>query len=372
MTDGHTRVTGHSLRYRHSAPGVAQHPAAFRWAPSLFTPTLDHLPGLPRDHRHFARVTYPRLGALPGTSAMFMSLRDGKAGLGSDHLYLYRGGGGGGETTAGLWEFVGTPLTGVRSNPYVHGWDFSSRVNGTEEDGGKDGSGGAGGRLHVTWVWRGFVWYEGWDDPEDTKHKAQAGPNGAENNQDICYAYSDDLGYTWRNGEGVVVADLRKGGTIENDAEGIVAFRIPKGSGLMNQESQVVDLDGGMHVLNRDTLDDGMYMWKHHYRSPDGTWSPRAIMPINGPRRGRLAVTRDGDLLMLLPGTTAPTMSILKATRAGGYADYVEVWAGNGLSGEPLVDGHRLQEENILSVFVRRDVENSDGEKVVAVLNFQL
>jgi hypothetical protein len=65
-------------------------------------------------------------------------------------------------------------------------------------------------------------------------------------------------------------------------------------------------------------------------------------------------------------------MSILKATRAGGYADYAEVWAGDGLSGEPLVDGHRLQEENILSVFVRRDVENSDGEKVVAVLDFRL
>lgn len=65
-------------------------------------------------------------------------------------------------------------------------------------------------------------------------------------------------------------------------------------------------------------------------------------------------------------------MSILKATKASGYADYEEVWAGNGLSGEPLVDSHRLQEGNILSVFVRRDVENSEGERVVAVLDFRL
>lgn len=193
-------------------------------------------------------MTYPRLGALPGSDAMFMSLRDGKAGLGSDHLYLYR-------ASTGFWEFAGTPLTGVQSNPYVHGWD--SRA----------------GRLHVTWVYRGFVWYEGWDDPGDTKHKQQAGPNGAENNHDVCYAYSEDLGYTWRNGEGRVIADLREGGTIDNGADGIVALRIPKGAGLMNQESQAVDQDGGVHVLNRDSLD-GRYMWKHHFRSPDGMYEP--------------------------------------------------------------------------------------------------
>lgn len=192
-------------------------------------------------------MTYPRLGALD-TDTMFLSLRDGKAGLGSDHLYLYRG-------SAGRWEFAGTPLTGLGSNPYVHGWDHR------------------GGRLHVTWVYRGFVWYEGWDDPGDARHKAQAGPNGAENNRDVCYAYSDDLGYTWRSGAaGAVVADLREGGTVDNGAEGIVAVRVPRGSGLMNQESQAVDADGGVHVLNRDTLDGGRYLWKHHYRSPDGKY----------------------------------------------------------------------------------------------------
>ncbi|KAK7742255.1 hypothetical protein SLS53_004398 [Cytospora paraplurivora] len=302
---------------------------------------------------------------------MFMSLRDGKAGLGSDHLYLYR-------SSTGFWEFVGTPLTGVQSNPYVNGWDYS-----------KDG------RLHVTWLYRGFVWYEGWDDPADTRHKQQAGPNGAENNHDICYAYSEDLGYTWRNGRGEVIADLRRGETVDNAAPGIVAFRIPKGSGLMNQESQAVDQDGGVHVLNRDDLD-GRLMWKHYYRSPDGmwfspeirsapvrdlqlkppsllgTWTSRAIRPIDGPRRGRLAIARDGDLLILLPGTTTPTMTILKTAKASGYTKYEEVWAGSGLTGEPLIDGPRLEKDNILSVFVRQDVEKSQGERMVAVLDWEL
>lgn len=145
-----------SLRYRFSTRGLALDPAAHKWTSSQFTPTLNYLPGLPSTHTHFSYVTYPRLGSL-GPDAFFLSLRDGKAGLGSDHLYLYR-------AATGFWEFVGTPLTGVDSNPYVHGWDFR------------------GGVLHVTWVYRGFVWYAGWDDLADTKHKQQAGPNGAENN----------------------------------------------------------------------------------------------------------------------------------------------------------------------------------------------
>lgn len=126
------------------------------------------------------------------------------------------------------------------------------------------------GRFHVTWVYRGFVHYEGWDDPHDTKHKQQAGPNGAENNYGLFYACSDDKGYTWENGQGKVIASLKDGGTVKNDCEGILAFDIPKGHGLTNQESQAVDQDGGVHVLNRDTMD-GELLWKHYYRTPEGT-----------------------------------------------------------------------------------------------------
>lgn len=149
------------------------------------------------------------------------------------------------------YTFTGQHLTGIKNNPYINGLDYRN------------------GRLHLTWTYRGFVWYEGWDDPLDTKHKAQAGPNGAENNYDICYAYSDNLGGVWKNGAGSVVADLGKGESIRPDAEGIVAFSIAKDSGLTNQEAQAVDRDGGVHVLNRDTIG-GKLQWKHYYRSPAG------------------------------------------------------------------------------------------------------
>jgi hypothetical protein len=301
---------------------------------------------------------------------MFCSFRDGKAGLGNDYLYVYDG-------RRQQFDFVGAHLTGISSSPYVHGMDCRS------------------GRLHITWVYRGFVHYDGWDDPLDTKHKQQAGPNAAGNNHNICYAYSDDGGQTWRNGAGKVVADLAKGETVTNDAEGIVAFEIPKGSGLTNQEAQAVDQDGGVHVLNRDTLDGGECpMWKHYYRSPDGecasqtadvverievadnrtkgTWTQRAIRPISGSARGRLAISKMGDLCIVLPDLAASDVRVLKASKASGYTSYDEIWRGRNLAGEPLVDSARLDHDNVLSVLVLAEARPGIGERKVVVLDFQL
>ncbi|KAK3299741.1 uncharacterized protein B0H64DRAFT_227 [Chaetomium fimeti] len=338
-----------ALKYRFSAPDVATRPKDFEWRPSLFTPTLHHLPGLPMADPKFKDVTYPRFGS--SGDSMFCSFRDGKAGLGNDHLYMY-------VPNKREFVFVGTHLTGVQSNPYVHGMSWR------------------GGRLHVTWVYRGFVYYEGWDDPLDTKHKQQAGPNGAENNHDICYAYSDDMGNTWSNGAGKVIARLHAGETITNNAEGIVAFEIPKGSGLTNQEAQAVDQEGGVHVLNRDTLDGGhgaCPMWKHYYRSPHGVWTRRPIRPVTGSARGRLAISKTGDLFIVLPDFGASEMRVLKASKASGYASYDEVWRGNKLTGEPLVDSARLEQDMVLSVMVLAEEEATLSRKRnVVVLDFQL
>jgi hypothetical protein len=39
--------------------------------------------------------------------------------------------------------------------------------------------------LHVTWTNRHFIEYEGAKDGASTAHKAQAGPNGPENNEGL-------------------------------------------------------------------------------------------------------------------------------------------------------------------------------------------
>ncbi|KAI1464343.1 uncharacterized protein F4812DRAFT_452969 [Daldinia caldariorum] len=343
------------IRYRHSQPGVAHSPESFPWSASLFTPHLSRLPGLGAEHDDLlSYVTYPRFVPLDHT--LLFSFRTGKAGLGDDHLAAYepRRGGAYGYTV------LGTNLQGVENNAYIHGLDAR------------------GSRLHTTWVYREFVWYAGWDDLQDTKHKQQRGPNSAENNRDICYAYSDDGGVSWRNGAGQLVADLAKGESVRPDAPGIVAFEIPKGSGLSNQEAQAVDHEGGVHVLNRDAVG-GAQRWKHYYRSPKGIWTQRAlphVQGVKGGKRGRLAVSKDDDLYLVLPDNTAPVLTILKATKASGYAEYELVWRETGFPPtEPLVDTTRLDHDNVLSVFTRSsnaaDIESNPHVNVV-VLDFKL
>jgi hypothetical protein len=253
---------------------VATNPESVDWGSELFTPTLSSLPGLssPEITGLLSYITYPRF-VTRGRDLLF-TFRTGKAGLGDDHLCVYTASSSpsyssslddtskdretktGTGTEVGSYAFLGTPLKGVSNNPYIHGLDASA-----------DGK-----RLTMTWVYREFVAYPGWDDPLDTKHKTQAGPNSAANNRDICYAWSEDGGVRWRSdpSQGHIIADLDAGESIRPDAPGIVAFKIPKGSGLINQEAQAVDDERGVHVLNRDCMDGGVQRWKHYYLDPRG------------------------------------------------------------------------------------------------------
>jgi len=158
----------------------------------------------------------------------------------------------------------------------------------------------------------------------------QAGPNGAENNHDLCYAFSEaGSGYAlWRNGEGEVVADLRggwggdddgMGKTVSNGSRGVVAFEIPRGSGLMNQEAQAVDQEGGVHVLNRDSVgcEGGRVWWKHYYRGAGGEFCgfPEAFWGVN------LA----DELVMQVFGSNEPFSPLLREVDAG---DWLSVRTG--------------------------------------------
>lgn len=294
-------------------------------------------------------ISYPRFGPL-GQNLWF-SFRTGKAGLGDDHLCIYK-------ADTGQYSLVGTHLKGIRSCPYIHGIDYRNS------------------RLYITWVYRDFIWYEGWDDPLDTKHKQQRGPNAATNNNNICFAYSDDDGNTWRSGTGEQIADLSKRQSITPESPGIVAFDIPEGSGLSNQESQAIDHEGGVHVLNRDKMD-GEQKWKHYYRAPEnGRWTQRVLPYVDGVyggKRGRVVVSECGDLYLILPDNEAPVLTILKTCQVNSYADYELVWRGDGFPPtEPLADTTRLDSENVLSIFTRLTVDKVGGKTNVVVLDFKL
>ena len=65
-------------------------------------------------------------------------------------------------------------------------------------------------------------------------------------------------------------------------------------------------------------------------------------------------------------------MRILKASRAEGYSTYDEVWVGEDLVGEPLVDSARLHHDNILSLFVLHVDEGVPDRRNVVVMDFEL
>jgi hypothetical protein len=133
----------------------------------------------------------------------------------------------------------------VVDNPYINGLDFSPD-----------------GNLHVTWTYRDYV-------PDNASAVAvQAGPNGPENNHDLVYAYSEDLGSTWNNNWGQRIADVAQNKPILPTSAGAtmvcndnavhesssfaMQFSIPKYGGILNQEAQTVDTEGRVHVLNRE------------------------------------------------------------------------------------------------------------------------
>jgi hypothetical protein len=84
-------------------------------------------------------------------------------------------------------------------------------------------------------------------------------------NHDLLYACSpaesdgSGPGLTWLTADGTPVgtADERP---ILPSSEGIVAFALPKHSGILNQEAQCVDAENGFHVLNREAVG-GVETW---------------------------------------------------------------------------------------------------------------
>ena len=107
-----------------------------------------------------------------------------------------------------------------------------------------------------------------------------------------------------------------------------------------------------------------------------GLWTQHAIPGVDGAyggARGRLAIGKNNDLYLILPGNKTPALSILKATKEHKYSKYELVWRGDGFPPtEPQVDISRLDKENMLSIYTRKYAEGSEGKKNVVVVDFQL
>jgi len=241
------------FNYRVSEPKVALNPETIEWSVDLFGPVENELGSL----GSIERFTYPYFFNAPNGNLM-LYYREGGSGNGQGMIQEYDGDAG--EWTTGLGRFIASTgsYTGALStnsqsrNPYLNGISY------------------AGNRIHVSWGWR-------------------ESSGGAQFNHDICYAYSDDNGRTWRNNDGIIIAHTGSS-FITVDSPGLVVASIPQNQGLSNQYTQYAYEDGSCHVIvshNEQGTSDRRY--HHYWRDAGGSW--------NGAARGAVYIVETSDSL---------------------------------------------------------------------------
>ncbi|MDA3879489.1 MAG: BNR-4 repeat-containing protein [Prolixibacteraceae bacterium] len=309
------------LNYRISVPGLANSPDDFVWDASSFGSNRDFLVAGNR----VVNVTYPRFISKPNGDLLF-ECRLGWSGDGDDFLWEY-------SADNGTWQYLGEYLNGtdVGENAYINGLHYDPS-----------------GRLHVSWVWR--------QTPD------------AQTNHDVYYAYSDDDGRTWNNSDGQQV------GTLSNPmgmhSPGLKGWTVGTNRGLINQESQAVDNNGNIHIL-QSYIDEGVAntgFWnsrinngklRHIYRDNSGTWHSDVVGPSTR-NRSEIAVDENNNVYVV-----APNYRIYFASAADNWQTWekFDISESAAAINEGLIDREALLNEQVLS-FVFSHADN-DGKIIV-------
>lgn len=380
---------GDTLNYRVSEPAIATDPASFTWSTSLFSDVRDYLkPG-----ETLYNLTYPNFFQTPDGDLQFR-YRYGGSGDGVDRIVDYDG-------STGTW---GSYRTYIKGTGY-----FEDQIGGSSSRNAYPNlmTYGPNGKLHVSWVWR-----------------ESAG--GA--NHDLMYAYSDDGGYTWYNGEDSIVkivlsdnggaesmlalknpdansgviADTAKGEAITLNSPGVTAVNINRKYGLMNQHGQTVDSQGRVHTVVWHCTDEtlaqaekqGYYngrwghatarRYHHYWRDTDGVWHHNELPWVSG-NRARVHVADNGDAFLIYGACQDPvalgndiyfakgTLTIAAATEASGWSDWQIIYEDNSnyYLNEMLTDPVRFEEDNIISVMVQQSPSYSGEPTPLKIIEFQ-
>lgn len=314
------------LKYRRSSTGLATSPGTADWSASGFGAVQNSLAGT-----NMPTVTYPQFFAAPD-GTLQMAIRTGVSGNGDEVLYEYR---------SGAWSYLGEIIDGTTfdNNPYLFGIEY-------------DGE----GLLHATWTVR------------ETS-------NGS-SNHDMFYAYSRDKGRNWRNNAGTVIATAGSN-PLDSSAADLRVWPNSQNRGVMNQESQVVDAAGTVHVLsshlqpNTPSIADfnvarNSAVLVHYWRDKASKqWNQRYLGYTEGLSRGDIAVDSRDNLYVVSGHSGTSVLQIATASKASGWSDWtVRNRSAADYMSDPLIDHPRLKTQNVLSIFAPRrggsriDVQN--------------
>ena len=316
------------LHYCRSVIGLANNDS-LAWTAGNFGPTTNELEtGVP-----VPDVTYPRFIEKPDGNLLF-ECRYKLSGDGDSYLREYDG-----DTHS--WSLVGRYVQGMDTNPnscaYINRMDYDKQ-----------------GRLHVSWCWR--------DD------------FGGQTNHDLCYAYSDDHGRSWKDTYGNQVAlseaiqftDSRTSGNCLR--QGIASLKIadiPYNKGYINQETQSSDSKGRVHIVN-SYMDSGTDSnWSssrskavlhHRFRDTDGNWQHNLIhklgQKVNSYCRVQIILDAFDNAYVIANGA-----EIYAASSAADYSDWElvsDLDAGRFCS-EPQIDQNAIDEGILSFVYLARN-----------------
>ncbi len=386
---------GSTLNYRISEPNIATNPTAIIWNDSIFGPERNYL----EEGKRISGLTYPRFWQTPEGN-MQMSYRIDGSGNGDMVLVDYDGNTGQWHHTRSIiWReeiFEDEYGTSNRRNAYMNGFCY-----------------GPSGKLHATWCWRETA-------------------GGA--NHDIMYAFSNDEGYVWLNGqkhmlrifssspalepqtlltlnfgagENNIVAratgDPNTQELITLDSPGVTVVDIGRYYGLMNQLTQAVDSLDRIHVImwhcsdesyayaaSEGYLDPGTWghalarRYNHYWRDTAGRWHHYEMPWIAG-SRPKLFIRHNGDAFLIYQSVRDPValgygiyftdgdLTICAATAKNQWKDWEIIHVEPGLFlNEMLGDLYRFEQEEVLSVMVQESPERPNRPTPIRILDFSL
>jgi hypothetical protein len=227
---------------------------------------------------------------------------------------------------------------------------------------------GPSGKLHATWVWR-------------------ESSQGA--NHDLCYAYSEDGGRTWRNSSGEPIE-----GPPRVDSPGLVVVPISRAHALMNTHGQAVDSEGRIHAVMWHCTDEslaaagsrpGEHRWgppearryHHYWRAADGAWRHRELPERSG-TRPKLFIDRNDNAYLIHTdadrrelGVRRGDLKIMAATAAAEWKDWMVIHVEKGpFVNEMVGDVYRWRQEEILSIMVQEMPATPHDPTALRVVDF--
>jgi len=385
---------GSTLNYRVSEPNVATNPATITWEVSNFGSVRHYL----EIGESYSSVTYPRFWQTPEGDLQFGYRIDG-SGNGDWAMVDY-------DAATGLWSNTRKVIS--RTGTY---YDSCSGTSYARNAYMNNLAYGPDGKLHATWCWREYA-------------------GGA--NHDIMYAYSEDGGYVWLNGEiganalkiftnndgaelqtlltlnfgpnednvvGRATGDSGTEELITLDSQGVTVVDINSCYGLMNQHAQAVDPQGRIHTVmwhcTEETYEgysysrwgpEGARRYFHYWRDSQGVWHRNELPGYVG-SRPKLFIRSNGDAFLIYQSRRGDIdlndtgiyfiygdLTIQVATAATKWTDWqvVHIEESGPFLNEMLGDPYRFKQEEVLSVMVQESPSYSGQATPLRIIDFSL